>query len=179
MKRKLLVVVDMQNDFIDGSLGTKEAVALVPKLAKYIRDFDGYVIATQDTHGENYLKTLEGNKLPIEHCIVKTYGWEINREIDEALESKGTDVLAYCMKPTFGSFELIDEVANELKNIDGIEVCGLCTGICVLSNACLLRAAYPDLPITVNAEYTECVSPEAKKVALSAMKLIQIDVIGE
>lgn len=181
MKTKLLVVVDMQNDFIDGALSTKEARELVPRLANYIRNFNGYVIATQDTHQDNYLNTLEGKKLPVTHCVENSNGWRLNDEINNAIievSKKNPDCfLGTVSKPTFGSFALIDTVADVLKDINQIEVCGLCTGICVLSNACLLRAAYPDMPITVNANYTECVSPTTKTTALCAMQLLQIDIV--
>ena len=179
MKKKLLVVVDMQNDFIDGALGTQEARALAPKLAERIGKFDGIVLATQDTHGENYINTLEGKNLPVPHCIKGTIGWRINKDIEDALLKQGNGMVHTIEKPTFGSFKLIDCVADVLKDIDEIEVCGLCTGICVLSNACLLRAAFPDTPITVNAEYTECITPTAKKHALAALQLIQINVVGQ
>ncbi len=176
--KKLLIVVDMQNDFVDGALGTKEAQALVPKLADYIRNYDGVVIATRDTHNSNYLETLEGKNLPVVHCVKETNGWQINPEINNALIARGDSFVCCINKPTFGSFELIDKVADYITSKDGIiELCGVCTGICVLSNAIMLRAAYPDMRIVVNANYTECVTPEAKNTALNAMKLCQIEVV--
>lgn len=170
---KVLVVIDMQNDFINGALGTNEAQALVPKVVKKINEFDGDIIVTQDTHHENYMDTLEGQKLPVKHCIKNEWGWEINANVKEALDKKQN--VQFIEKPTFGSFNLIDKIADNIP--EEIELCGLCTDICVVSNALMLRAAYPNTKIVINAELTEGVTPEKKQAALTTMKMCQIDVI--
>ena len=177
MENKVLVVVDMQNDFIDGSLGTKEAQVLVPRLAEYIRNWKGSVILTQDTHRKNYLETLEGRKLPVPHCIYQSEGWQLNEEIADAVEELGDAVICCEPKMTFGDLEMPEHIEEAVGVPDAIEVTGLCTGICVISAVVILRAAFPNMPITVNAAYTECVTPETKKTALEAMKLLQVDVV--
>ena len=171
---KLLIVIDMQNDFIDCSLGTKEAVAIVPNVAKKIakaRAADQTVIFTRDTHQSNYLQTQEGKNLPVLHCVQGSYGWQISSKL-EVGESRIFD------KPSFGSMALADYVAT-LGNLEEIELVGLCTGICVISNAFILKAKLPEVKITVDASCCACVTPESHKTALSAMKLCQINVIGE
>lgn len=167
---KTLVVVDMQNDFITGSLGTKEAEAIVPKvrekIAEAIANGDN-VIFTQDTHYENYLETQEGKNLPVEHCIEGTPGWKIHPDIIV----KNTIII---VKNTFGSQTL----PNYVKTSE-VELVGLCTGICVLSNAILLKAFNTELKVTVDASCCACVTPESHKTALEAMKLCQVNVINE
>ena len=174
---KVLVVVDMQNDFIDGALGTKEAEAIVPGVVEMIRGFDGKVIATRDTHGEDYLDSEEGRHLPVPHCIKGTEGWEIRREVMEALDEKQGCLLI--VKPSFGSVELGESV----KNLDGAEgsveeitLAGLCTDICVISNALLLKACCPEVPIRVAASCCAGVTPQSHSQALEAMKVCQIEV---
>ena len=174
---KVLVVVDMQNDFIDGALGTKEAEAIVPGVVEMIRGFDGKVIATRDTHGEDYLDSEEGRHLPVPHCIKGTEGWEIRREVMEALDEKPGCLLID--KPSFGSVELGESV----KNLDGAEgpveeitLAGLCTDICVISNALLLKAYCPEVPIRVAASCCAGVTPQSHSQALEAMKVCQIEV---
>ena len=169
---KLLIVVDMQNDFIDAALGTKEAVAIVPAVAKKIaeyREAGNQVIFTRDTHQKNYMETQEGKNLPVMHCIEGTDGWQISKEL-EVGDSKIFN------KPSFGSMELADYVAS-LNDIEEIELIGLCTGICVISNAFILKAKLPEVKITVDSSCCACVTPESHQTALNAMKLCQINVI--
>jgi nicotinamidase-related amidase len=174
--KKLLVVIDMQNDFIDGALGTPEAREMTPRLVKYINEFDGCVIATLDTHHENYLETLEGKKLPVMHCVEGTDGWRINDSVMHALmENKG--FIDFIRKPTFGSFALIDKIADIQKDIDHIEIAGLCTDICIASNALILRAAFPDMLIAVHGNLCAGVTPESHEAALATMRMCQIDII--
>lgn len=177
---KVLAVIDMQNDFIDGSLGTKEAQAIVPEVAEYIRGFDGKVIATRDTHGEDYLDSAEGQKLPVVHCTKGTKGWELRPEIREALDGKpGSMVID---KPTFGSVEL-GEYVKRLDGADGsdpieeITVIGLCTDICVISNALLLKAYLPEVPIRVIESCCAGVTPQSHGQAIEAMKMCQIEIV--
>ena len=176
-ERKILIAVDLQNDFIDGALGTKEAVAIVPEAAKRIRDcraagFEIY--ATLDTHGENYMNTREGKKLPVPHCIRNTKGWEINPEIREAL---GDCTLVE--KPTFGSVRLMEMIRNSVEPGQKvtIELIGLCTDICVVSNAMLLKAALPEAEMQVSAACCAGVTPAKHQAALETMASCQIDIL--
>lgn len=168
--KKILIVVDMQNDFIDGSLGTKEAVAIVDKVSKKIdkeRENGTSVIFTRDTHQENYLQTQEGKFLPVEHCIKDTKGWQISSHLNVG-DSLVVD------KPSFGSMELAEKVASMVDGETEIELCGLCTGICVISNAFILKARLPENPISVDSTCCACVSPESHLRALESMKTCQI-----
>ena len=169
----ILVVVDMQNDFIDGSLGTEEAQRIVPEVVKKIQTFDGTVFATRDTHEENYLETAEGKKLPVRHCIRGTEGWQIRRELDDLRKTEPID------KETFGSTDLAaDLVAMNIDDeIGSITFVGLCTDICVISNALLAKAALPEVPITVDASCCAGVTPESHENALKAMEMCQIDIV--
>ena len=172
---KVLLVVDMQSDFIDGSLGTPEAVGIVPKVVEKIRAWEGPVYATQDTHDENYLQTREGQALPVEHCMQNTSGWQIAPAVRAAL---GPD--AVCLtKPTFGSRELAETLLELEEPIDAIELIGLCTDICVISNALLLKAFLPEVPISVDAACCAGVTPESHQNALKAMKMCQITICNE
>ena len=175
---KVLVVVDMQNDFIDGALGTKEAEAIVPGVVEMIRGFDGKVIATRDTHGKDYLNSAEGKKLPVVHCVKDTQGWQLRPEVEEAIQGKtGSRILD---KPTFGSVELGEYVKslNETEEpVEEITLIGLCTDICVISNALLLKAYFPEIPIRVASSCCAGVTPESHEQALEAMKMCQIDII--
>lgn len=169
--RDTLIVIDMQNDFIDGSLGTKEAVAIVPNVAKKIkeyRDAGKQVIFTRDTHFPNYLDTYEGKHLPVTHCVRNTIGWQISDKLDFDVDH---DVLID--KITFGWLNWND------FGFDSVEICGLCTDICVVSNALIIRANYPDIDITVDASCCAGVTPEQHKAALEVMKSCQIEVINE
>ena len=170
----ILVVVDTQNDIIDGALGTPEAVAIVPKVMVKMMNFDGLVLATRDTHGEDYLERQEGKKLPVVHCIKGTHGWEIKDEIQQLLISQPID------KPTFGSEALgnvLKDLNNDVEPIDSITLVGLCTDICVISNAMLLKAFLPEVPIMVDASCCAGVTPESHERALEAMKACQIEII--
>lgn len=175
--RKILVAVDLQNDFIDGALGTKEAEAIVPAAAARIREWreDGAeIFATLDTHEENYAETQEGKRLPVAHCIRGTEGWQLNPVIREAL---GDCILVE--KPTFGSIrlpELIREKIGDGKDAT-IELIGLCTDICVVSNALLLKAAFPEATIRVSSGCCAGVTPEKHKAALETMASCQIDIL--
>lgn len=167
------VIIDMQNDFIDGALGTKEAQAIVPHIeAKIVASKKNDtvhtdVIFTQDTHEENYLDTQEGQKLPVPHCIRNTKGWNICRQL-----LPYTLFATILEKPTFGSTELIAEVAD----YDRIVLMGVCTDICVISNALLLKAFYPEKQICVDSSCCAGVTPESHERALEAMKMCQIDI---
>ena len=169
---KILIVVDMQNDFIDGALGTKEAVAIVPYVREVIKSFDGKVFYTRDTHFENYIETQEGNNLPVLHCIRGTDGWQISAELDALRKTEPIDKL------TFGSKELVDILQNE-RDVESITFVGLCTDICVISNAMVVKAFYPEIPLFVDAKGCAGVTPESHKRALEAMKVCQIKVINE
>ena len=173
--QNILLVIDMQNDFIDGALGTPEAVAIVGKVAEKIKSFPGRVIFTRDTHEENYMETQEGKKLPVPHCIRGSQGWQIREELEKLRTGPAVD------KPTFGSQalgELLLKLDKEEK-IGSITLVGLCTDICVISNALLAKAFLPEVPITVDASCCAGVTPESHKTALSAMKMCQIQVENE
>lgn len=171
--KKVLIVVDMQNDFVDGALGTKEACAIVDNVCKKVSEAEKNgvdVVYTRDTHSAIYLSTQEGRKLPVEHCIKNTYGWQI---VDK-LQKEESIIFN---KPTFGSIELANFVAESMYS--EAELVGLCTDICVISNAMLLKAYIPEMKITVDAGCCAGVTPESHKNALEAMKMCQIEVIGE
>ncbi len=172
---KVLVVVDMQNDFIDGALGTKEAEAIVPFVTDKIRNFDGKVLATRDTHFENYLETQEGKNLPVKHCIKGTDGWQIRKEIAELVTEDPVDKL------TFGSARLPERLQKlaDQEPIESITLVGLCTDICVISNAMVIKAFFPEVPVIVDAECCAGVTPESHRQALNAMKVCQIQVENE
>lgn len=178
MGKKILVVVDMQNDFIDGVLGTKEAVAIVPNVVEMIKGFDGDIFFTQDTHYDDYLETQEGKNLPVVHCINGTEGWKINKDVLNAVAGKSDGFDTY-PKITFGSVDLADDLSyiNETDGIDEITFIGVCTGICVISNAMMTKAFLPEVPIKVVANCCACVTPESHKTALEAMKMCQIEIV--
>lgn len=173
--KKFLVVVDMQKDFVDGSLGTAEAVAIVPNVVKKINEFDGEIFVTYDTHFDNYMDTSEGKKLPVPHCIKGTEGWKLDTQVAEALKGKEyTEV----EKITFGSVDLPDMIFKAAGDEDfSIELVGLCTDICVVSNTLILKANYPEKDITVDASCCAGVTPESHDAALTTMKMCQINVI--
>ena len=172
---KFLIVVDMQKDFIDGALGTAEAVAILPAVKEKIRNFDGRVIFTRDTHEADYLSTQEGKNLPVEHCICGSDGWQIHPELDALRKEEPID------KPTFGSVALAHYVAKLFQEdkISGVELIGLCTDICVMSNAILLKAAEPELKVSVDASCCAGVTPQSHRNALEAMKMCQVEIVGE
>ena len=172
--RKILIVIDMQNDFIDGALGTSEAVGIVEAVKEKIRSYPAAdVIATMDTHFDNYMQTQEGKYLPVPHCIRETAGWEIRPEIADLLkEAKIYE------KPTFGSTQLAADLkaAAEKEEIE-LELIGLCTDICVVSNALLLKAQMPEVKISVDASCCAGVTPVKHETALETMRSCQIQVI--
>ena len=187
---KVLVIVDMQNDFIDGVLGSPEAKAIVSNVVDKIRNYEDkentLLLFTKDTHYADYLDTLEGKYLPVPHCIENTPGWSINKAI--ASEAMNPEFLGYSSskiinsrvyKNTFGSDDLRELLEKEKDNIEEVELFGLCTSICVLSNAIMARQALPNVKITVDANCCACVTPESHKHALEAMKMCQIEVINE
>lgn len=166
---KILLVIDMQNDFIDGSLGTKEAVSIVEKVKDKVRNFEGKIFYTQDTHFEDYLNTREGRLLPIIHCIKGSQGWKIRDGVYDG-NSKIIE------KKTFGSLDLIEELkrVDLEEKIDSIELIGICTDICVLSNAILVKNAFPEVDIIVDSTCCAGVTPERHNNSLGAMKMCQI-----
>ena len=171
--RDVLIVVDMQNDFIDGALGTKEAVAIVPKVKEKIEKFEGTVIFTRDTHGPEYMQTQKGRNLPVPHCIEGTDGWQIRPELDALRTTKPLD------KVTFGSSELgpMLKAMNEEEPIGTITLIGLCTDICVISNAMIVKAFLPEVPVIVDAQCCAGVTPETHENALAAMRCCQIQTV--
>lgn len=171
--KKLLVVVDIQNDFVDGTLGSKEAVAIIPNAVNKIKNWDGEIVCTADTHPDNYLETNEGKHLPVPHCIEKTYGWMLNKEIANALGENPTII----SKPTFGSLYLADYIRG--NNFDRIEFIGLCTDICVVSNVLLAKAYVPGASIAVDVSCCAGVTPESHNAAIQTMKMCQIEIVGE
>ena len=173
--KKLLIVVDMQNDFIDGALGTKEAVAIVPKVVEKIKNWDGDIIATRDTHTNDYMNTREGKYLPVPHCIKNTPGHEINEDVKDALMNSDADVTVV-EKNTFGCVGLPELVFR--GKYDYVELVGLCTDICVVSNAMLIKAELPEIDMVVDATCCAGVTPDTHNAALTTMKMCQIDVIG-
>lgn len=177
---KVLVVIDMQNDFVDGSLGTPEAVEIVPNVVEKIRTWSGPVYATQDTHFADYLDTQEGRILPVEHCIQGTPGWRIEPSVRAALTegaARNRSTL-YLTKSTFGSKDLADALVELHRDqpIEAIELVGLCTDICVISNALVLKAFLPEVPISVDAACCAGVNPQSHQNALEALRMCQIQV---
>lgn len=166
--KKLLVIVDMQNDFVTGVLGTKEARAIVEPMAEYIKNFDGDVVYTQDTHGSDYLDTQEGKNLPVVHCIENTPGWRIVPEVDNPK-------CTVFQKNTFGSLGLCR--FSSFMKYDEIQFCGVCTGICVISNVLMLKAFCPETTIKVIERLCACVTPESHKTAIEAMRTCQVEII--
>ena len=169
---KLLIVVDMQKDFVDGALGTNEAQQIVPAVVEKIRTFDGEIIVTYDTHEQDYMTTREGRFLPVPHCIRDTQGWQLNAEVAAALAERAYAVVE---KPTFGAVtlpEVVQQLAGEEEFT--VELIGLCTDICVVSNALLLKAAFPEADMTVDAACCAGVTPASHQAALTTMSFCQI-----
>jgi len=172
--KKWLIVVDMQNDFITGSLGSSDAISIVPyvknKIAKYRKD-GNRIIFTKDTHSDKYLETQEGKYLPVKHCIKGTDGHEIVSDLDI-----GDSIIFE--KPTFGSLELVEFLESQegIDDVDEIELCGLCTDICVVSNALILKAKFPEIKITVDANACAGVTKESHEAALLTMRMCQVNV---
>ena len=182
LNQNVLVVVDMQNDFVTGSLGSQEAQAIVEPVVRRILDFDGMILYTLDTHTEKYLETKEGQKLPVEHCIAGTDGWAPNSAVWMALMHKYVaDEQHMVAKDTFGGVSLPMRIHEMLggREPERIDLVGLCTDICVISNALLLKAFYPEATITVDAAACAGATPEGHKTALLAMKTCHIDIINE
>ena len=174
---KYLVVVDMQKDFIDGALGTKEAQAIVPKVAEKIKNFDGKVFYTRDTHDEKYLETQEGKNLPVKHCICGEDGLALNSEIMQAIAETKAEVHNFCRKGTVGSMELAQILKETYEDQEvEIELIGLCTDICVISNAMLIKAVLPEVKVSVDSSCCAGVTPESHRNALEAMKMCQIEI---
>ena len=192
MGKKFLFVIDMQNDFIDGSLGSDDAKKIVPNVVKLIQnwgnDKDNVIWYTYDTHSDSdssiypkYEDTLEGKMLPVKHCIVKTSGWQINEYVMDEIEKRHSIYDRSFCKFTFGSLDMAIEASMYLmdnpKSDDEIHICGLCTDICVVSNALLLRAKFPNLHIYVHENCCAGTSKEAHDAALTVMKSCQIEII--
>lgn len=167
---KFLIVIDMQNDFITGSLKNDDAKKIVSSVENKIKNFDGEVIFTQDTHSKKYLKTQEGKNLPVKHCIKNTWGWEICDELKPYVKTN-------INKPTFGSLKLPKLIKSYHQEIEEIEIVGICTDICVISNAMILKASFPEVEITVDSSLCAGVTKESHNNALNAMKATQIKII--
>lgn len=188
MHKDILIIVDAQNDFIDGSLGTKEAVSAVDNIVKKIEKFDGdTIICTLDTHNEDYLTTKEGKRLPIKHCIKNSDGWKISKRIIDAINAKefashNKTVFFKIEKPTFGSEELTAWLSGSLDETNttySITIVGFCTDICVISNALMLKAhCFENAEITVDASCCAGVTPEKHNAAIEVMRSCQINVIN-
>ncbi len=173
MKNKIFIVVDMQEDFITGTLGSAEAKEILPRVEKKVKEFEGEIIFTMDTHGENYPDTQEGKNLPVAHCLENTPGWELAGSLDALCKKLGARVYK---KGTFGSLALVQELKKREEEIVSIELIGVCTDICVVSNALLLKAYLPELPISVDASCCAGVTPQKHTAALETMRSCQIKV---
>ena len=171
--KKILIVVDMQNDFVDGALGSKEAAAIVENVVKKIESFDGEIYVTYDTHYEDYMQTSEGRNLPISHCIRESEGWQLNDKVRATLDKK--ESYTEVEKITFGSVDLpfVLSEENDMDNAE-IELIGLCTDICVVSNALILKASFPEINISVDSSCCAGVTPEKHLAALETMRSCQI-----
>ncbi len=167
---KYLIVVDMQKDFIDGTLGTPEAVSIVPAVKEYIENFCGEIIFTRDTHYDDYMDTQEGKNLPVPHCIKYTEGWQIAKELSPLVQGR-----KIFDKPTFGSMCLAEYLKKQ-GDVDEVNIIGLCTDICVISNAMLIKAYLPEVKISVVEKCCAGVTPDSHKRALDAMKVCQIEI---
>ena len=181
---KILIVVDMQNDFIEGALGTPEALAVVEPVVKRIGDsVNELIIFTLDTHQDDYLDTPEGKKLPVAHCIEGTWGWKVNEKVMESWRNnKNTIILPdyhenSFTKPVFGSVDLVEFLKSQEESIDEIEILGVCTDICVVSNAIMIKNTLPNIKISVNAKCCAGVTVDSHKEALNVMNMCQIDII--
>ena len=171
--KNLLIVVDMQKDFVDGALGTAEAVSIVENVCNKIQNFDGDIIVTYDTHAEDYMLTSEGKNLPVPQCLKGTDGWELDSAVQSVIDKKQATVFE---KPTFGSTALAEYVKDNYGDDVSIELVGLCTDICVVSNALLLKATLPEAVISVDSSCCAGVTPESHDAALTTMKMCQINV---
>lgn len=175
MKNTILIVVDMQKDFVTGALGSAQAQSILPKVAEKVKSFEGRLIFTMDTHGEDYFETQEGRRLPVKHCVKGTDGWKAEGILEEYAKAKKAAVYE---KPTFGSIALAQDLRslNEQQAIDAIELVGVCTDICVISNALLLKAYLPEVTIRVDASCCAGVTVQKHEAALETMRSCQIEV---
>lgn len=175
--KRILIVVDMQKDFVDGALGTKEAISIVPSVVEKINAFEGDIIVTYDTHPQHYMGTQEGKNLPVPHCIKGTEGWCLDENVQKALNKRPYKAIE---KPTFGSTELVEYIGKTYvpEEIE-IELIGLCTDICVVSNALLLKASFLETKISVDATCCAGVTPQSHQAALTTMKMCQVSVTNE
>ena len=175
MENTILIVVDMQKDFVTGALGSVQAQSILPKVAEKVKSFEGRLIFTMDTHGEDYFETQEGRRLPVKHCVKGTDGWNTEGILAEYTKAKKAAVYE---KPTFGSIALAQDLRrlNEQKAIDAIELVGVCTDICVISNALLLKAYLPEVTIRVDASCCAGVTVQKHEAALETMRSCQIEV---
>ncbi len=171
---KVLVVVDMQKDFTYGALKNEDAIKIIPEVKKYIKAFDGEVVFTLDTHSPDYLDTQEGKYLPVTHCVADSDGWQLVDELMPLAEGK-----RIVTKPTFGSIDLACLLADmdDEEPIDEVTLIGICTDICVISNAMIIKATLPETPIKVVANLCAGVTPQSHQTALDAMKACQIDIV--
>ena len=178
MGQRYLVVVDMQHEFVDGALGTPEAQAIAAGVTARAKAFDGTVVFTKDTHYSDYLQTQEGKNLPVEHCLHGTPGWELMPELQEIRDERNSFVFE---KTAFGSLDLAMWLAEEnvAEPIESIELIGLCTDICVVSNVLLIKGWIPEVPLTVDASLCAGVTPASHKAALSTLRSCQVEVINE
>lgn len=173
--KRFLVVVDMQKDFVDGALGTPEALAIVDNVAAKISAFEGEIFVTYDTHDETYMQTSEGRYLPVPHCIKGTDGWQLDSRVAAALAGRTYTAVE---KPTFGSTALPSRIAEAAAGEPfSVELIGLCTDICVVSNALLLKAHFPEYAIIVDAGCCAGVSPQTHEAALVTMRCCQIEIV--
>jgi len=168
---KTLIIVDMQNDFITGSLANADAKAIIPGICKYIKEFDGKIILTRDTHYSNYLETQEGKNLPVPHCLVETKGWEVADEIKIAASGRNA---SYINKDSFGCLNIRELIPSDT---DEIILVGTCTDICVVSNALILKAQYLDIPVTIISSLCAGTTKENHEAALQTMRMCQCNVI--
>jgi len=173
--KKALIIIDMQNDFITGALPNPEGQKIIEGIVTLIREFDGDIVVTRDTHNEKYLETQEGSYLPIPHCIEGTEGWQIVTEIQEELDKKPAEKVRYFNKYTFGCVGLGEFVLR--KEYDAVELVGVCTDICVISNALVIKACAPETNIGIHRNLCAGVTPETHEIALQAMANCQCDII--
>jgi nicotinamidase-related amidase len=174
--KKVLIVVDIQNDFVDGSLGSEQAQSIIPNVKAKIEEYSkrgDQIIFTRDTHQTNYLETQEGKILPVEHCMAGTDGWNVYNELD-----KNCAGCVYIDKPTFGWPYWGETLGSIISEINEIEICGLCTDICVVSNALIIKAHFPEIKVTVDAGCCAGVTNKSHKAALLTMKMCQVNVIN-
>lgn len=170
-----LIVIDVQNDFVTGTLGTQEACRMLPHLMEKVKEFQGIIFMTQDSHSENYLETQEGQKLPVPHCITGTKGWRFTEELEEIQKEKQIKVY---QKPCFGSTQLVEDLVRlyEEGELQSVELAGICTDICVVSNALMIKSRMPELPLFVDAACCAGVTPQKHEAALEVMESCQITI---